>query len=111
MLEGRAYVKSQIGQLEAALDDGNRMLTVDKTNPMVQSISDATNYEGLYMLRIIIGAQEETEVGHEMLCTRAQAMSRYASEIQGISVPYQADSRLSLRHAKSLSKRFQKANL
>ena len=35
LLEGRADAKARNGKLEQALDDGNRMLAVEKTNPMV----------------------------------------------------------------------------
>ena len=36
MLEGRANVRAQLGSLEDALADGNRMLSVEKTNPKVR---------------------------------------------------------------------------
>jgi hypothetical protein len=86
MLEGRAYARSQIGQLEAALEDGNRMLTVDKTNPMVRSRNNAPYHLGIYMLRVIIGVEEKTEIGSEVLCSRTQAVCGYASETQRKSV-------------------------
>jgi hypothetical protein len=34
-LEGRADARKRNGKLEQALEDGNRMLSVDKTNPTV----------------------------------------------------------------------------
>jgi hypothetical protein len=72
---------------------------------------DATNHKGLYMLGIVIGAQEETEVGHEVLCPRAQAMRGYTSEAQGILEPNLANSSLSPRRTKHLPKPFQKVKL
>jgi hypothetical protein len=81
MLEGRAYARSQMGQLEVALEDGNRMLTVDKTNPIVRS-HNAPNHTGIYMPGIIIGVEEKTEIGSEVLCSRTQAMCGYTSETQ-----------------------------
>jgi hypothetical protein len=34
-LEGRADARARNGKLELALEDGNRMLAVEKTNPIV----------------------------------------------------------------------------
>jgi hypothetical protein len=111
MLEGRAHARSQIDQLEPALEDGNRMLTVDKTNPMVRFRNNASNHTGIYMLGIVIGVEEKTEIGSEVLCTRPQAMCGYTSETQRTSVAYSANSRLSSRLTKLLRKLFQTANL
>ena len=111
MLEGRAYARSQIGQLEAALEDGNRILTVDKTNPIVRSRNSAPYHIGIYMLRIIIGVEKKTEIGSEVLCSRTQAVCGYTSETQRKSVAYLANSRLSSRRTKLLQKPFQTANL
>lgn len=35
MLEGRAQCRAEIGRLDEALEDGNRMLALDKVNPLV----------------------------------------------------------------------------
>jgi len=35
VLEGRASVREKLGRFEEALEDGNRMLKFDKTNPKV----------------------------------------------------------------------------
>jgi len=34
-LEGRADARARSGKLELALEDGNRMLAIEKTNPVV----------------------------------------------------------------------------
>ena len=36
VLEGRATAREQLGRLEEALEDGNRMLKIEPTNPRVQ---------------------------------------------------------------------------
>jgi hypothetical protein len=36
VLEGRAAAREQLGRLEEALEDGNRMLKIEGTNPRVQ---------------------------------------------------------------------------
>jgi hypothetical protein len=48
ILEGRATVREQMGCLEDALEDGNRMLIIEPSNPRVLF----TNYaliEGVYL--------------------------------------------------------------
>lgn len=40
VLEGRATAREQMGRLEEALEDGNRMLKIEPTNPRVQFNTD-----------------------------------------------------------------------
>jgi len=49
MLEGRADTREKIGRLEEALEDGNRMLSVEKTNPRVRT-PDTRLTSGIYLL-------------------------------------------------------------
>ena len=43
MLEGRADVRAQMGRIEDALEDGNRMLKVDNANPRVRAFLTKTH--------------------------------------------------------------------
>lgn len=57
MLEGRATARAKLGSLEEALEDGNRMLTIDKTNPRVgPRMPDLTI--GVYLLGTIARSEE-----------------------------------------------------
>jgi hypothetical protein len=41
-LEGRAQARQLMGRLEEALEDANRMLKIDKTNPRVCCLHEST---------------------------------------------------------------------
>jgi hypothetical protein len=59
VLEGRAAVREQLGRLEEALEDGNRMLKVELTNPRVQFICERNLIEGIYLSRTFVGDEKE----------------------------------------------------
>jgi hypothetical protein len=40
MLEGRATVREEMGRLEESLDDGNRMLKIERSNPKVYAFDE-----------------------------------------------------------------------
>lgn len=48
-LEGRAEARARSGKLEQALEDGNRMLTVEKTNPMVDFVRHRADNRGIFV--------------------------------------------------------------
>jgi hypothetical protein len=68
MLEGRAAARESMGRLDEALEDGNRMLKTEKTNPKVTfPIYEQEIIEGLYLPRTFVRGEKEAQIGNEML--------------------------------------------
>jgi electron transfer flavoprotein alpha/beta subunit len=63
LLEGRADAKARNGKLEQALDDGNRMLAVEKTNPMVFLVDNNVLKQGYYLLGSLLQTKKKPMSG------------------------------------------------
>lgn len=59
VLEGRAAAREQLGRLEEALEDGNRLLKVGPTNPRVHLPREIRIIEGVYLSWTVVRDEEE----------------------------------------------------
>ena len=59
ILEGRATVREQMGCLEEALEDGNRMLKIEPSNPKVLRVDKRELIEGVYLSWTFVRDEKE----------------------------------------------------
>ena len=62
VLEGRAAAREQLGRLEEALEDGNRMLKIEPTNPRVQfNTGRQVNWKGYICLGRLLETKKKVK--------------------------------------------------